>query len=127
MKKKKKLLIADDEKYPHDLLTKLLPVDEFDIIHAYDGKETLRLVKEQLPDLIVLDIMMPLMDGRDICNKLKNDPETKNIKIIMLTAKDQQHDRILGLELGADDYITKPCSMNYLARRIEMACDKSSG
>ena len=127
MKRKKKLLIADDEKYPHDLLTKLLPVDEFDIIHAYDGKETLRLAKEQLPDLIVLDIMMPLMDGRDICKKLKNDPETKNIKIIMLTAKDQQHDRILGLELGADDYITKPCSINYLARRIEMACDKSRG
>ena len=127
MKRKKKLLIADDEKYPHDLLTKLLPVDEFDIIHAYDGKETLRLAKEQLPDLIILDIMMPLMDGRDICNKLKNDPETKNMKIIMLTAKDQQHDRILGLELGADDYITKPCSINYLARRIEMACDKSGG
>ena len=80
MEKKKNLLIADDEKYLHDLLTKLLPVDEFDIIHAYDGKETLRLAKEQLPDLIVLDIMMPLMDGRDICKKLKNDPETKNIK-----------------------------------------------
>ncbi|MBW2331636.1 MAG: hypothetical protein JRF30_12170 [Deltaproteobacteria bacterium] len=103
MKRKKKLLIADDEKYPHDLLTKLLPGDEFDIIHAYDGKETLRLAKEQLP------------------------PETKNIKIIMLTAKDQQHDRILGLELGVDDYITKPCSINYLARRIEMACDRSRG
>lgn len=125
MERKKKLLIADDEKYLHDLLTKVLSGDEFDILHAYDGKETLRLAEEQLPDLIVLDVMMPAMDGRDICKKLKNDPETKRIKVIMLTAKDQQHDRILGLQLGADDYIAKPCSMNYLARRIRMACDRS--
>ena len=125
MERKKKLLIADDEKYLHDLLTKVLSGDEFDILHAYDGKETLRLAQEQLPDLILLDVMMPAMDGRDICKKLKNDPETKRIKIIMLTAKDQQHDRILGLQLGADDYIPKPCSMNYLVRRIRMACDRS--
>ena len=125
MERKKKLLIADDEKYLHDLLTKVLSGDDFDILHAYDGKETLRLAQEQLPDLILLDVMMPAMDGRDICKKLKNDPETKRIKIIMLTAKDQQHDRILGLQLGADDYIPKPCSMNYLVRRIRMACDRS--
>lgn len=119
MERKKKLLIADDVKQIHNLLAMYLSADEFDIIHAYDGKETLKLAEEQLPDLIVLDVLMPLVDGRDICKKLKNDPETKNIKIVMLTGKSEQHDRIVGLELGADDYITKPCSMSYLARRIK--------
>ena len=127
MERKKKVLIADDEKYIHDLLTKFLSVDEFDLIHAYDGKETLKLAEQQLPALIVLDVMMPLVDGRDICKKLKNDPKTKNIKIIMLTAKDEQHDRIVGLELGADDYITKPCSISYLASTIKNACNRSRG
>ena len=127
MERKKKLLIADDEKYIHDLLAKFLSVDEFDIIHAYDGKETLKLAEEHLPDLILLDIMMPLMDGRDICKKLRNDPEKKKVKIIMLTAKDEQYDRILGFELGADDYITKPCSMSYLARRIKKVCNRIRG
>ena len=125
MERKTQILIADDEKYLHDLLVKVLSADEFDILHAYDGIETLRLAEEQLPDLIVLDVMMPAMDGRDICKKLKNNPETKDMKIIMLTAKDQQHDRILGLQLGADDYISKPCSMNYLARRIKIASDRN--
>jgi CheY-like chemotaxis protein len=69
-----------------------LSADEFDIIHAYEGKETLKLAEKQLPDLIVLDILMPLMDGRDICKKLKNDPETRNINIVMLTGKTEQHD-----------------------------------
>ena len=127
MQRKKKVLIADDEEYVHELLTRSLSVDEFEIIHAYDGKETLKLAEEQLPDLIVLDIMMPLMDGRDICKKLKNDPETKNTEIIILTAKDEQHDRTLGLELGAHDYITKPCSISYLASRIKNACNRSRG
>jgi DNA-binding response OmpR family regulator len=122
MGRKKRVLIADDENCIHDLFTRSLPADEFGIIHAYNGKETLRLAKEQLPDVIVLDIMMPHIDGRDICNKLKNDPATKNAKIIMLTAKNQQHDRIVGLELGADDYITKPCSIFYLVRSIKKAC-----
>ncbi|NVM21355.1 MAG: response regulator [Desulfobacterales bacterium] len=121
MERKKKLLIADDDNYAHDLLVEFLPVNELDIIHAYDGEETLKLAEEQMPDLIVLDVMMPLMDGRDVCKKLKNDPKTRDIRIIMLTGRDQQSDRILGLELGADDYVTKPCSMTYLARKIQRA------
>ncbi len=119
MERKKKLLIADDVKQIHDLLAMYLSADGFDVIHAYDGKETLKMAEEQLPHLIVLDVLMPLVDGRDICKKLKSDPETKDIKIVMLTGKNEQHDRIVGLELGADDYITKPCSMSYLARRIK--------
>ena len=121
---RKKLLIADDNKDIHDVLDKFLSVNQFDVIHAYDGKETLKLAREQLPDLIVLDIIMPLADGRDICKELKNDPKTESMKIIMLTGKDEQHDRILGLELGADDYIPKPFSLNYLRRRIERLLEK---
>ena len=127
MERKKKLLIADDGEPIHDLLTESLSADEFDIIHAYDGKETLKLAEEHRPDLIVLDLIMPLMDGRDICKRLKNDPETRDIEIIILTGKDGQHDRVVGLELGADDYITKPCSVSYLARRIKRACNRSRG
>jgi len=122
MKTKKKLLIADDKQAIHDIISKSLAIlsdDRYDIIHAYDGKETLRLAHEELPDLILLDILMPHVDGRDICKELKNNPETRDINIVMLTGKGEQHDRVLGLQLGADDYITKPFSINYLARRIE--------
>ncbi|NVL90630.1 MAG: response regulator [Desulfobacterales bacterium] len=118
MGRKNKILIADDNERIHGLLTNFLSADQFDIIHAYDGKETLRLAEEELPDLIILDIMMPIIDGRDICKKLKSEPETKNIKIIMLTGKVEQHDRLVGFELGADEYIPKPCSIDYLARKI---------
>ena len=127
MKTKKKLLIADDKQGIHDVISKSLAIlsdDRYDIIHAYDGRETIRLAREELPDLILLDILMPYADGRDICKELKNNPETKDIKIIMVTGKSEQHDRVLGLQLGADDYITKPFSINYLARRIERLLEK---
>ena len=118
MARKKKLLIADDSKYIHSLLANSLFTDEFDIMHAYDGQEALDAAEDELPDIIILDIMMPVIDGRDVCKQLKMDPATSDIKIIMLTGKDTQHDRVLGLELGADDYIEKPCSVSYLMRSI---------
>jgi DNA-binding response OmpR family regulator len=127
MEKKKKLLVADDNKGIHDVISKSLSAmsgDAFDVLHAYDGNETLKLAQEELPDLIVLDIMMPHVDGRDICKKLKSAPETKHIKIVMVTGKGEQHDRVLGLQLGADDYIAKPFSMHYLARRIKRLLEK---
>jgi DNA-binding response OmpR family regulator len=127
MKTKKKLLIADDKQGIHDVITRSLALlcdDRYEIIHTYDGEETLRLARKELPDLILLDILMPRVDGRDICKELKNNLETKDIKIILVTGKGEQHDRILGLELGADDYITKPFSINYLARRIERLLQK---
>jgi len=124
MKPKKKILIADDEIQIHKLLTAVLSSDEFDIIHAYDGQETVERVDDEMPDLIVLDIMMPVKDGRDICQDLKKNPKTKNIKILMLSGRDQQFDRTLGLEIGADDYETKPFSPSSLARKIQWMCEK---
>jgi len=119
MEKKKKILITDDETYVHEVLTAVLSSNEFDIIHAYDGQETLERVDNEQPDLVVLDIMMPIKDGRDICRDLKKNPRTKDIKILMLSGKDEQLERIVGLESGADDYIAKPFSPSYLARRIK--------
>ena len=124
MEKKKKILIADDDTYVHELLTAVLSSNEFDIIHAYDGQETVERVDNEQPDLIVLDIMMPIKDGRDICQDIKKNPRTKDIKILMLSGKDEQLERIVGLESGADDYIAKPFSQSHVARRIKKMFEK---
>ncbi|MBW2590947.1 MAG: response regulator, partial [Deltaproteobacteria bacterium] len=78
---KKKILIADDDTHVHEMLTVVLSPDEFEIIHAYDGQEVVERVYDELPDLVVLDIMMPKKDGRDICRELKTDPRTKDVRI----------------------------------------------
>ena len=101
------------------MLTIVLSSHEFEIIHAYDGQETVKCIDNEQPDLVVLDIMMPIKDGRDICRDLKINPATKDIKILMLSAKDAQIDRVLGLEIGADDYMTKPFNPNHLASKIK--------
>ena len=123
--KQKKILIADDEILVHEMITIVLSSNEFEIIHAYDGQETVECIDNEQPDLVVLDIMMPIKDGRDICRDLKLNPKTKDIKILMLSAKDEQFDRITGLELGADDYITKPFTANYLVSQIKKMFEKS--
>ena len=123
MTEKKKILIADDERAIHKLLPVLL-APEFDIIHAYNGLEAVELIDSEQPDLVVLDIIMPGKDGRDICRDLKKNQKTKDIKVIMLSAKDEQHDRIVGLELGADDYIAKPVSLEYLSVKIKRMIEK---
>ena len=120
----KLLLIADDNESIHDILGAALRGDDFDLIHAYDGRETLELAKEQLPDLIILDILMPLVDGWDVCMELKSNPDTKHIKIIMLTGKGGQLDRALGLDVGADDYVAKPFSLEHLCHKIRRALQK---
>ncbi len=115
---KKKILIADDEVPIHELIGAVLSSDEFDVIHAYDGLETVERINNELPDLVVLDIMMPNRDGRDICRDLRNNPKTKDIKVLMLSGKSEQLDRILGFEVGADEYMIKPFSPRHLASRI---------
>jgi DNA-binding response OmpR family regulator len=124
MKEKKKILIADDEVSIHELLAEALGSEKYDIIHAYDGKETLQRVKEDPPDLIVLDIMMPLSDGRDICKQLKSNPDTSHVKILVLSGRGDQLDRRLGFQLGADDYISKPAPIQYITRNIANLLEK---
>ncbi len=122
MKRKIKILIADDDITIHESITAALSADEFEVINAYDGQEALEFVDKEQPDLVVLDIMMPVKDGRDVCKDLKNNPKTSNIKVLMLSARDEHFERMLGLQLGADDYETKPFFPPSLATKIKRMC-----
>jgi DNA-binding response OmpR family regulator len=114
---KKKLLIADDDKLLHRMYADGLGED-YEILHAYDGADTLILAVEHRPDVILLDIMMPLLDGRTVCRKIKENARTKNCKVIIVTGRGEQSDRLVGFEVGADEYVTKPVSLAYLSRAI---------
>jgi DNA-binding response OmpR family regulator len=116
---RKKILVADDESDVLNLLTLHLKREGFDVIKAEDGLRAVRLAKEELPDLIILDLMMPGMSGLDATKQLKRAAETERIPILMLTARAEEIDRILGLELGADDYVTKPFSPREIVLRVQ--------
>jgi DNA-binding response OmpR family regulator len=116
---KKKILVVDDEKDIVELVRFNLERDGFKVIPSYNGEDALRLVKSQLPDLIILDLMLPGMDGLEVCRILKRDSSAFSIPIIMLTAKGEETDIIVGLELGADDYITKPFGIKEMIARVK--------
>ncbi len=113
-----KILIVDDEPDIVELVKINLEKNGFDVISSYTGREIFNLFKKFSIDLVILDLMLPDIDGLEICKILKSENETKNIPIIMLTAKDTEIDKVLGLELGADDYITKPFSPRELVARV---------
>ncbi len=113
-----KILVVDDEAYIVELVKFNLEKEGYQVIVAHDGLEALAVVKEELPDLIILDIMIPRMDGLEVCRLLKQDQAYKTIPIIMLTAKGEEFDTILGLEMGADDYIKKPFSPREMLARV---------
>lgn len=117
MKKKIKILVCDDEKDIVDVLSYNLLKEGFLVEQAFNGQEVLQKVTPDF-DLILLDVMMPYIDGLEVCRRLKENPETQNISIIFLTAKNSEIDEIKGLELGADDYISKPISIKKLLARI---------
>ncbi|MDD4907615.1 MAG: response regulator transcription factor [Candidatus Omnitrophica bacterium] len=116
---KEKILIVDDEKDIVKMLDYNLKKEGFRTVIAHDGEDALRSANKEHPDLVLLDLMLPGRDGLDVCKSLKNDPKTARIPIIMLTAKTQEADKIVGLELGADDYVTKPFSPRELVARIK--------
>jgi two-component system phosphate regulon response regulator PhoB len=113
-----KILIIDDEQDVIDLLTLHLRKAGFALCAATDGATGLRMAREETPALIVLDLMLPKMPGLEICKVLKTDPVTGQIPVLMLTAKAEEIDRIVGLEFGADDYVTKPFSPRELVLRV---------
>lgn len=115
-----RILIIDDEMNIVELLKYNLEANGYKVIYALTGKEGLTYSLQNKPDLILLDIMLPEVDGFDICKEIKRNKDTENIPIIMLTAKSEEFDKILGLELGADDYITKPFSVRELLARIKV-------
>ena len=116
--KNKKILIVDDEEDILELVSYNLIQNGFSVQTTTNGEQGLKLVRDTHPDLIVLDLMLPGIDGLDICRLLKSDPQTKSIPIVMLTAKGEESDVVKGLELGADDYVTKPFSPKVLVARI---------
>lgn len=112
------VLIVDDNIDTVELLRKRLKAEGYNTEEAYDGEEALKKVQESLPDLIVLDVMMPKMDGYEVCRRLKTDERTKLIPVIMLTAKSDVESKVRGFDIGADDYVPKPFDYRELSARI---------
>ena len=117
------ILVVDDEPAIVDVLTYNLEKAHYRVLVARDGLEALEQVRREKPDLIVLDLMLPGMDGLEVCRALRREGE---LPIIMLTARDEEIDRVVGLELGADDYVVKPFSMRELMARIKTVLRRSS-
>jgi DNA-binding response OmpR family regulator len=111
-----KILVVDDERSITDLLEYNLQRNGYQVVTARDGRQALRLAQAEQPDLIILDLMLPGLDGLDVCRALQRESA---IPVIMLTARDEEADKIVGLELGADDYITKPFSVRELMARVK--------
>jgi DNA-binding response OmpR family regulator len=113
-----KVLIVEDDRTLADLLAQNLRQEDYDTIVRYDGESGLNAIRAEVPDLIVLDIMLPLLDGLSICRILRRDTAMQNIPIIMITARGNEVDKIVGLESGADDYIVKPFGTGEFLARV---------
>lgn len=113
-----RVLIVDDEKDIVEIISYNLEKEGFSTLKAYDGEAALKSVRTQKPDLLILDLMLPKMNGLDVCRAIRHAPETASLPIIMLTAKSDEVDKVTGLEVGADDYVTKPFSIRELTARV---------
>ena len=120
-----KVLLVEDEEDIREMVHFNLFKERYQVLLASDGQAAVDMAKKEFPELIVLDVMLPKMDGFEVCEHLKKDPQTKKIPIIMLTAKGEEEDVIKGLEVGADDYITKPFSPKVLLARIKAVLRRS--
>ncbi len=121
-----KILIVDDEEHIVELLHFNLVNAGYEVLSANNGIDAVKIAKAEKPSLLLLDLMLPGMDGFDVCKEIKRDSEMKKTSIIMLTAKGEELDKILGLELGADDYITKPFSVRELLARVKAVLRRTS-
>ncbi|MBU5590914.1 response regulator transcription factor [Clostridium sp. MSJ-4] len=122
-----KILVVDDEEHIVELLKFNLEKSGYKVVIAMDGNAAIEIAKNELPKLILLDLMLPGKDGYDVCKEIRKDNITAHIPIIMLTAKGEELDKILGLELGADDYITKPFSVRELIARVKAVLRRMNG
>jgi two-component system alkaline phosphatase synthesis response regulator PhoP len=124
---KEKVLVVDDEEDLLELLRFNLSKEGYQVSCAASGGEALKSVRADVPDLILLDLMLPDIDGLEVARRLRNDSDTRNIPIVMLTAKGEEADIVTGLELGADDYITKPFSGKVLVARLRAVLRRKGG
>lgn len=122
-----KILVVDDERDAAELIEFNLKAAGYDVVTAADGAEALKKARMAAPDLILLDLMLPEIDGLQVCKILRRDPASAGIPIIMLTAKAAEIDRVLGLELGADDYVVKPFSPRELVLRVNNLLKRQEG
>lgn len=120
-----KILVVDDEEHILMILKDSLEFSGFHVVTAANGEEALMMVAQENPDLVVLDVGMPKLDGWEVCRRLKGNEQTKNLPIIILTAYAQTSDQRKGLDLGADRFITKPCDLTYLVEEINALLAKS--
>jgi two-component system alkaline phosphatase synthesis response regulator PhoP len=123
---RQKILIVDDELDTLVPLKRTLEAGDYQVIEASNGMEAIEKTRSEQPDLVLLDLMMPGMDGIEVCKVLKEDPTTDDIPVIMLTAKGDIEDKIGGIETGADDYVTKPFDLGELKARIKMILRRSN-
>ena len=123
---KKKILVVEDDRDISELIRYNLDREGYEVACLFDGGQVIEFVHKRKPELILLDLMLPEVDGIEICRALKSDPETKDIPIVMLTAKSEEADVVVGLQMGADDYIPKPFSPKVLLARIKAITRRTS-
>ena len=114
-----KVLVVDDDKAINELIKVNLELCGYSIIQAFDGVKGFALCKQELPSLVILDVMMPDVDGFTVAQRIRQNEETKNIPILMLTARSQEEDKLIGEETGANEYITKPFDINSLLKKVD--------
>ena len=119
MTQKKNIFLIEDEVHIQQLIQYNLETNGFSVNAFSSGEDLLKHIETELPDLFILDLMLPGIDGLEICRRIRQDQRTKNIPLVFLTARGEEFDRILGLEMGADDYITKPFSVRELVARVK--------
>ncbi len=121
---RKRILVVDDEIYIVHILEFSLTMEGYAVLTASDGEEALRIIEQERPDLVVLDIMMPKLDGYEVCKRLRQDDQFRTLPVILLSAKGRPIDREAGLSAGADDYITKPFSPRKLLEKMRELLDR---
>ncbi len=123
---KPRILIIEDERSLAEVLTYNLEKEGFEVTSAADGQEGVRKAQSTLPDIVVLDLMLPIIEGYEVCRMLRSDPKTQGIRILMLTARSEEVDEIVGFNMGADDYVTKPFKIKPLIHRIKALLRRNS-
>jgi two-component system alkaline phosphatase synthesis response regulator PhoP len=123
---KETILVVEDEEDIRELLKYNLEKEGYQVFGAATGEEALQAVRRRRPDLILLDLMLPGIDGLEVCRRIKSEPQARHLPIVMLTAKGEETDIVTGLELGADDYVTKPFSPRVLVARLRAALRRRS-